>query len=96
METERNSHEIRKHRYGVVMAAEYSGEKTKVLGRYETREKMIEGYLLWAAKLGEMDISENLDLVEFNERGERKVLTDILLEIHEILIEEARRRHSLN
>ena len=96
METEKNSSEIREHRYGVVMAAEYSGEETKVLGRYETREKMIEGYLLWAAKLGEMDISENLYLVEFNERGERKVLEDLSLEIHKILIEEAERRHSLN
>ncbi len=96
METEKNSPEIGEHKYGVVMVTEYNGEKTGVLGRYKTREKMIEGYLLWAAELGEMNFDGNLDMVEFNERGEGKVLEDLSLEIHEILIKEARRRHSLN
>ena len=96
MEIEINSHEIREHRYGVVMVTEYNGEKTEVLGRYKTREKMMAGYLLWVTELDEMNISGNFYLVEFNERGKGKVLEDLLLELHGIVIEEARRRHSLN
>jgi len=96
MDIEINLPEIGEHRYGLVMVTEYNGEKRDVLGRYKTREEMIEGYLLWAAELGEMNFSGNLYLVEFNERGKGKVLEDLSLEIHEILIEEARRRHSLN
>ncbi len=96
MEIEINPHEIGEHRYGVVMVTEYNGEKTEVLGRYKTRAEMMVGYLLWVTELDEMNINGNFYLVEFNERGKGKVLDDVLLELHEILIEEARRRHSLN
>ena len=95
MEIEINSPEIREHRYGVVMVTEYNGEKTEVLGRYKTREKMLVGYVLLASKLDKKDISECLYPVEFNKKG-FKILEDVLLELHGIVIEEARRRHSLN